>query len=113
MLMKTSQIVGAADPIPRAPPLGGLVLAALLEPVDLEYAGLAAQLHALLLEDRQQLLLERLALLARVPDLADLEVPVVAEADVVVEPVRHPVGGRLDLLRDPVVGLLGQSLGLE
>jgi hypothetical protein len=54
--------------------------------VDLEHLGLARKLDPNNLRHRHETLAERVELLARVPDLADPEITVRTERDVVLEP---------------------------
>jgi hypothetical protein len=63
--------------------------------VDLEHLGLARQLDPKVLQQRHKTLTERLELLSRVPDLADSEVAVRTEGDVVLKSLRQPVAGLL------------------
>src|SRR6266576_2186456 len=69
---------------------------ALDDVVDLEHLGLASKLDPQVLQQRHQALAERIEVLARVPDLADSEVPVRPEGDVVLESLRQPVAGFLE-----------------
>ena len=55
--------------------------------VELEHLGLALELDANVAQDRHQTLTERIELLLRIPDLADLEASTRGEGDVVREPV--------------------------
>src|SRR3954468_7061679 len=66
-----------------------LVLA-LDDVVDLEHLGLAFELDPSVLEHRHQTLAEGVELLARVPNLANAEIPLRAESDVVGKSLRRP-----------------------
>ena len=73
--------------------------------VDLEYLGLA-WLYADICQYGHKALAKRLELLPRVPDLANAEVAICAEADVVIHPLRGKVAG-LRQATDTFVVLLG------
>ena len=84
--------------------------AALLTPdgvVNLDQLGLA-RLYADLCQHRHEALAERVELLPRVPDLADPQVGVRAEAHVIIEPVGRPVAGLFEPADGLVILLGGQ-----
>src|SRR6266496_3138300 len=93
--------LGESDP--------GSLLDRLLPPddvVDLEHLGLARKLDPDVLQHRHETLAERVELLSRVPDLADSEVTVRLEGDVVLKSLRQPVA-RLLQTADGFVVLVG------
>src|SRR6185295_1773747 len=69
---------------------------ALDDVVDLEHLGLTLELDPNVVQHRLQSLTERVELLARIPDLADAQVALRAESDVVGEALRRPVAGLLE-----------------
>src|SRR6266511_2567886 len=72
------------------------------------------QFDAKVLQHRHEALTERVELLARVPDLADSEVPLRTESDVVGESLPRPVAQRLEAAEGLVVLLTGhRGRGLE
>src|SRR5204862_6425423 len=78
-------------------------LAALDDVVNLEDVWLACELDSGVGQHWRQPFAERGELFPRVPDLADLEVAVRTEADVVVEPVGRKIAGFSNLLQGLVV----------
>src|SRR5438270_7866040 len=83
---------------------------ALDDVVDLEHLGLARKLDPDVLKHWHKALTERVELLARVPDLADSEVAVRLEGDVILESLRQPVARLLEAA-DGVVVLFGSHTG--
>ena len=64
-------------------------------------------------KNRHQTLAEGLELVPRVPDLADLKVPIRTEADVVVEASGWPFASVLDLANRLVVNRAVRAMGLK
>src|SRR5437588_3583868 len=83
---------------------------ALDDVVDLEHLGLARKLDPDVLKHWHEALTERVELLARVPDLADSEVTVRLEGDVILEALRQPVARLLEAA-DGFVVLFGSHTG--
>src|SRR6266540_3782968 len=83
---------------------------ALDDVVDLEHLGLARKLDPDVLKHWHEALTERVELLARVPDLADSEVTVRLEGDVILESLRQPVPRLLEAA-DGFVVLFGSHTG--
>src|SRR5437868_14101108 len=91
-----------------APDCQAIVLA-LDDVVDLEHLGLT-RLDPDVLQHRHQALAEGVELLARVPDLADSELAVGLEGDVVLESLREPVARLLEPA-DRLVVLFRRHIG--
>ena len=72
-----------------------------------------ARLYTDVGQHRHKALTERLELLPRVPDLADAEVAVRTEGDVVLEPVRRPVAGVIKTAEGFVVLLRSHIRGVK
>jgi hypothetical protein len=64
--------------------------------VDLEHLGLAREFDPNVVQHRLQTTAERVELLPRIPDLADAQVPLRAESDVMGEALRRPAAGLLE-----------------
>src|SRR5438105_6022753 len=86
------------------------IVLALDDVVDLEHLGLARKLDPDVLKHWHEALTERVELLARVPDLADSEVTVRLEGDVILESLRQPVARLLEAA-DGFVVLFGSHTG--